>query len=420
MRNFEEWKWRSLRKRRVFFFFFINVILTLAWAVVHYDEPNGDANADTGENYTKGSFSDSMKFQLILLYGLPSFFFYLHAIGCVFISFTSWGQRVIQETQGRKFCIWSAVSLCLAAFYLLIPLMYRAPNLNSSQRMAVFASISTIVISSIHHFGLPQRFCWGSFSIMSILWILYMRLEKISTPVVLTIAFSQFVLTMTTFVQDFEFRRIYSQLNDTSSSKAAGSTFFTIVDDVSFALCRIDLLIDQLHTLMEHHGFSPSEENEDGSQRFHSLFSSLQESRQLCQAVYAALMTEDSKSRDMIIKRNAQYTFHNVCSRIFATFEANSDSALPLFIDENAKEIFITDPNGVFELVLFLLIYEAVKGSSNDSKSRTPTNNQNNYDNLGVCYVSCTCDEGVWQVRSDSLCLNVLMNLILEECHFFA
>ena len=105
MRNFEEWKWRSLRKRRVFFFFFINVILTLAWAVVHYDEPNGDANADTGENYTKGSFSDSMKFQLILLYGLPSFFFYLHAIGCVFISFTSWGQRVIQETQGRKFCI---------------------------------------------------------------------------------------------------------------------------------------------------------------------------------------------------------------------------------------------------------------------------------------------------------------------------
>ena len=401
MRNFEEWKWRSLRKRRVFFFFFINVILTLAWAVVHYDEPNGYVNADTGKVYANRRFSDGVIFQLILLYGLPSFFFYLHAIGCVFISFTSSGQRVIQETQGRKFCIWSAVSLCLAAFYLLIPLMYGAPNLSSSQRMAVFASISTIVISSIHHLGLPQRFCWGAFSVMSIVWIIYMRLEKMSTPVVLTIAFSQFVLTMTTSVQDLEFRRIYSQLNDTSSSKAAGSTFFTIVDDVSFALCRIDLLIDQLHTLMKHNGLSPSEENEDGTQRFNSLFSSLQESRQLCQAIYAALMTEDSKSRDIIIKRNVQYTFHKVCSRIFATFEANGDSALPLFIDENAQEIFITDPHGVFELILFLLIYEAVRGSSSNSKSRGAPNNQNNYNNLGVCYVSCTCDEGIWQVRID-------------------
>ena len=30
----------------------------------------------------------------------------------------------------------------------------------------------------------------------------------------------------------------------------AGSGFFTIVDDVSFAICRIDVLIDQLNSLI--------------------------------------------------------------------------------------------------------------------------------------------------------------------------
>ena len=47
----------------------------------------------------------------------------------------------------------------------------------------------------------------------------------------------------------------------------------------------------------------------------------------------------DCKGRDGIIKRNEQYTFHKVCTRIFATFEANSEVALPLFIDEIAQEV---------------------------------------------------------------------------------
>ena len=47
----------------------------------------------------------------------------------------------------------------------------------------------------------------------------------------------------------------------------------------------------------------------------------------------------DSKGRDLIIKRNAQFTFHKVCSRIFSTFEASSDAVLPLFIDESAQEV---------------------------------------------------------------------------------
>ena len=51
------------------------------------------------------------------------------------------------------------------------------------------------------------------------------------------------------------------------------------------------------------------------------------------------ISTADSNNRDLIIKRNVQFAFHKVCARIFATFEANSDVALPLFIDESAQEV---------------------------------------------------------------------------------
>jgi hypothetical protein len=60
--------------------------------------------------------------------------------------------------------------------------------------------------------------------------------------------------------------------------------------------------------------------------------------------------------------------------------------------------VFITDPHGVFELVLFLLIYEAVKGPSNTPNVRAPGGGQNG-NCLGICYVSCTCEDDVWQVK---------------------
>ena len=148
IRNYEEWKWRSLRKRRFFFFVFTNAILTLSWAVVHYDEPKGYSTADSGKNYPSKNLSATARFQLTLMYGLPSFFFYLHGIGCLLISCTQRGQRIIQETQGKKFCIWSAMSMVLVALFLLIPLIYQAPTLSSAQRM----------VRAIHSIADSKRF----------------------------------------------------------------------------------------------------------------------------------------------------------------------------------------------------------------------------------------------------------------------
>jgi hypothetical protein len=246
--NFEEWKWRSLRKRRAFFFFFINVFLTTAWAIVHYDEP---------------ITSELNSFHYIFLYGFPSFLFYFHGVSALFIAWTKWGQQILHETQGKKLCTWTAMSLVLVALYMLLPLILKnqsprtqaggiidsQPSISNGQRMAIFSVVSTVVISILHHLGLPQKVGWTACASMSALWITYINLERMNTVIILTIVCAQFVLALATSVQDYEMRRTFSQLNDTSTSSTgskAGSSLFTMVEDVSFALCRMDLLNDQL------------------------------------------------------------------------------------------------------------------------------------------------------------------------------
>jgi hypothetical protein len=41
----------------------------------------------------------------------------------------------------------------------------------------VFSCISTMVVSTLHHFGLPQKIGWAAFFSIAVLWIIYMQLE---------------------------------------------------------------------------------------------------------------------------------------------------------------------------------------------------------------------------------------------------
>jgi hypothetical protein len=59
--------------------------------------------------------------------------------------------------------------------------------------------------------------------------------------------------------------------------------------------------------------------------------------------------------------------------------------------------VFITDPQGVFELVLFLLIYDAIKDSNNG-----------NNDNLTICYVACVCENNNWEVQVSTTSFSTL------------
>lgn len=176
--NFEEWKWRKLRGRRTFYFFFINVILALAWFTIsNYDIPT-NVDAPGGNVKRRRTLdSPSSRANLDLMYGVPLFFQYLHVLTCALLLFTKWGGIVIHESQGRRLMLASVLSLVLVALYLLLPLMYNNPTLSESQRMALFSTITIVIVSCIHNLGLPQSVFWMSNLAVIILWSQYIQAE---------------------------------------------------------------------------------------------------------------------------------------------------------------------------------------------------------------------------------------------------
>ena len=105
---------------------------------------------------------------------------------------------------------------------------------------------------------------------------------------------------------------------------------------------------------------------------------------------------------------------------------------MPLFIDELTQEVLITGPQGIFEMIVFFLVFAAVAHMDMSVKSGVKSGGHNNGQNsgqnggynsghighnighngvhngskhdhhgdVGICYVSCTCEGGdLWVVR---------------------
>ena len=124
-------RWRAMRKRRAFFFFFMSIVLTLVWAIIHYERPTFGGVVTEAD----GSTSPASPFGLVVLYGIASFFFYVHAFTTCVMIFTRWGRRVVHETQVMKIIIWAVISLVLASVFLLLPLLlHLSTALRDSER----------------------------------------------------------------------------------------------------------------------------------------------------------------------------------------------------------------------------------------------------------------------------------------------
>ena len=70
------------------------------------------------------------------------------------------------------------------------------------------------------------------------------------------------------------------------------------------------------------------------------------------------------------------------------------------------QEILLTGPQGFFEMILFFLVFEAIASVEMSAKSGlknggyTHQGVMRNSGDVGICYVSCTCDGGdVWVLR---------------------
>ena len=268
--TFEAYRWHALRKRREFFFFYTNVLLTLVWAAIHYDGPAAEQENGVYHNaaatvvppgddnfYVVGSGSNSSgssanvaspappaprswhPFAVLVLYGLAAFFYYLHGAVTLGILLSGAFRDVLHDTQGRKFVNASVLSLVVADFYVLLPLLsgQSGTSLDSTSRMAVFALVSAVALATAHHFGVSHAVAGAAFALVGVLWAVYMCVLPVFTPpVVIAVVIAVFMLGLTSRVQETELRRAYDRVQQQQPHKpslaAAAHTLSALEEDV--------------------------------------------------------------------------------------------------------------------------------------------------------------------------------------------
>lgn len=67
---------------------------------------------------------------------------------------------------------------------------------------------------------------------------------------------------------------------------------------------------------------------------------------------------------------------------VFALFESSAQHSLPLFLENHSKEVMITAPQEIFQLIIYLLIHDFVKGKK-----------------TGVCMVTCENSGEHWELH---------------------
>lgn len=351
------------------------MLLTVVWAVI-YDQVTG--NSDMIGLVSKNDSIRSKNQQLFE--SIPIIFFYLHGVSCIVLLFTRWGRAALHESQGKRYCQWCAFSLLLAAYYTINSLVGdqdRHIDEDGDIRGVTLTILLSVGMMIFHHIGFSQYMSVIMLIFGLSLWIIYMTYKKMSIPVVLEIIISCCIIFTGGWIQEYEYKRTFSRPKEDQNKKSRHG-FFPIVTDVSYALSSIDKSITIMHGMLEEEGLIHAERYQEGIWFWNARVACLHEQRIICQAIYVALLLEDpSKESDITYK--TQFSFKKICSKVFGMFEATLGHSLPLYTDDNASEIFVTASQGIFELVIFLLTYDAVRGVS-----------------PGICSITIDSHDGAW------------------------
>jgi len=113
------------------------------------------------------------------------------------------------------------------------------------------------------------------------------------------------------------------------------------------------------------------------------------ESRLLCLSIIMASIHDGSDilnvTRDILSEK--EFKMSHLCHRLFSMAEATRGHALPLFSDESSTDALITAARGFCEILLYLLIYDAI--------SETLINKDKG---IAICWLRCSVVNGAWTI----------------------
>ena len=163
--DFNLWKWRALSNRRLYFFSLLQVVLILQWLtvrqIIHHSQSWVD-KTQSRSGYEK-FYED-----------VPILFYVMHCLLLAVVLFSKTGRDIVNESQGKRLCDWSAISLVVALIFLLTPLNSIEERVLSDTRNVSFATLSLLGISVFQHLGTSEPILSITMYSVFILWIIFL------------------------------------------------------------------------------------------------------------------------------------------------------------------------------------------------------------------------------------------------------
>lgn len=352
--TYDVWKYRILYNRRLIYFPLLSLILILSWSYIYYIINEG-----------------ILSLQLAIV--VPLIICIIHII--ILISmFTNWGRIIMNKAQGYRFCLWCGLSLLLTQCFLTVP-----TTVNTTDKYVLSSFLSAISLTVFHHLGVSQNVTLGFQVFLIILWSVNIWQWEIGSLVSITTFCCLLSLMLASIIQDYEMKRTF-KLDTNVKVKQSDVTNVPIIE-VTKALQILHENLHELQSLLNKANIASAYVQEENRWYWTPCFASLQESKYYCMAIYTAIRAEVLE-KDTVLNHVNQFAFSRICEKLFVVYESIAENSLTLFLDDTASEVFITAPQGLFELVLFLLIQDAVCDP-----------------NPGICFIETECIEDAWYMN---------------------
>ena len=345
------WKWQVLRKRRNFFLPLLNLLLIFAWLLI----------------LNLSNFSNTHFFQITKT--LSIFFVATHTLillalltstGAKFHLLTSAGVKFHlrdYEIQAKRLCYWCFMSTILVIIFL--PALVKHQTSDDVSTITDL-NMATIIFEcasmvSFQHFGISpiSSFIVFAASILSVIGMISTSQHNIFFACLIILGV--YLVYASTTLQHMDYKHRYSQILEFEKS-VSNKMMFT-VQELASTLSRFDEVFTTIAPEIMFEKNSEKSNSDNSSWRWIKEAAELQVQRY---HVLGFKHTISETSNEVDYSGETRFGFYKTCRTIFAMLETSAGFALPLFLDVDKHEVYITGQQDIFEITIFLLIYESV------------------------------------------------------------
>lgn len=441
--SYEVWKWRMLSERRIYVAFWFQFVACWIWILPavycsHYkpywrnfDRYGGSTRENDFEqdvpsiiSATPGVFAAT---QIIMFI----WSFVLSPIYGAYLTFREKSNskndpnvdfaRALHSSQGYQSLIFTYASIT-ASFAYIVTVRYLYPWAAFYPQSEFDFALSLIFYSTpiSNHLGLAEWYMWFRSGFILILWGLY-HLHRPGVPVtwyqIAASYVAYFIVFFAEECHEHDMLRMYDKLAELHHNISLNAVVNVDTDlenyfssDVAYAFNTVAESLSQIETLMGENGtvemvMTPktgtgknrhNEQNVLGY-RWNKNAAHIYEARMLCLCVNYANISTHFAPNTYLDDGNGVFNvktfeFSRMCMRVFSMLERSRGHGLALYMDDQSTNVVLTAPQGLCEMMLLMLIYEAVAFDDIKRSSHAP------FPFGGICCARCEIVEGTWTI----------------------